>query len=96
MIVAADRDALYDASDQLKQIDNELKRIQFSVEQLVYSTCTNWQGDSERAFAEKIIVINEKFNDLHAFVDYYSKLLKSFADSYEALDEETTKKINLI
>ena len=96
MIVAADRDAMYEASDRIKLIDKELRRIQYDVEQLVYSTCTGWQGDAERAFAEKLIFINEQFNDLHAFVDYYSEMLKRFADSYETLDEETAKKIKLI
>ena len=96
MIVAADRDAMYTVSEELKQIDNDLKRIQFAIEQLIFSTYADWQGDSERAFAEKIIVINEKYHDLHAFVDYYSKLLKRFADSYQMMDEETAKRIKSI
>ena len=64
MIVAADRDAMYTVSDEIKQIDNDLKRIQFAIEQLIYSTYADWQGESERAFAEKIIVINEGMDSL--------------------------------
>ena len=96
MIVRADRDALCDAADQMLLIDKDLKRIQYAIEQIVYSTCTDWQGDAERAFAEKIILINEKFDILHSFVTDYSQKLKVFADAYEEFDTDIAKKINLI
>lgn len=96
MLVCSDRDRLYEASDEMIRIDMELENLQYAIEQLVYSTCTDWQGAAEKAFAEKIIIINEKYNTLHSFVKEFSRLLKDFADSYEALDEDIANKIKLI
>ena len=73
-----------------------IKKLNFDIEQLVFSTCDSWQGESERAFAEQIITINGKFDILYAYVDKYALLLKQFANDYEDMDANIADKIKRI
>lgn len=93
MIVFADSDGMRQASDGLEQLASLIKGLNYNIEQLVFSTCDNWQGEAERAFAEQIITINGKFDTLYAFVDMYALLLKQFADDYESMDTSIANKI---
>ena len=96
MIVSADTDRLYNAAEGMVQIAAEIKKLNYLIEQLVFSTCDDWQGASERAFAENIITVNEKFDELYTYVNEYSELLKRFANDYENMDAEIAKKIKRI
>ena len=73
-----------------------IKKLNFDIEQLVFSTCDSWQGESERAFAEQIITINGKLDILYAYVDKYALLLKQFANDYEDMDANIADKIKRI
>lgn len=86
MIVYADKEGLYRVAEEMEQIADAIKKLNFNIEQLVYSTCDSWQGKSEQAFAEKIITINGKFDTLYAYVETYSSMLKQFADDYASMD----------
>ena len=96
LIVYADKEGLYRAADEMIQIADVIKKLNFHIEQLVFSTCDSWQGESEQAFAEQIITINGKFDTLYAYVDRYASLLKQFANDYEDMDTGIANKINRI
>lgn len=96
MIVSSDKHYLYSASDQMLELRDELKRLQFNIEQLVFSTCDEWQGEAEKTFANKVITINEQYNRLCSFIDDYACLLKQFADEYEAMDKTVADRIKRI
>ena len=96
MIVFAEKDGLYQVADEMVQIAACIKKLNFNIEQLVFSTYDSWQGDSERAFAEQIIIINGKFDALYAYVDKYSSLLKQFADDYDNMDTSIAEKTKRI
>lgn len=96
MIVSADKLYLYSASNQMLEVRDELKRLQFNIEQLVFSTCDDWQGAAEKVFAEKVITINEQYARLCSFIDDCACLLKQFADEYEAMDKTVADRINRI
>ena len=96
MIVYADKEGLYRVAEEMLQTAGVIKKLNFKIEQLVFSTCDSWQGESELAFAEKIITINGKFDTLYAYVDKYAFLLKQFANDYEDMDTGIANKINRI
>ena len=96
MIVYANKEGLYRVAEEMQQTAGVIKKLNFNIEQLVYSTCDSWQGKSEQAFAEQIITINGKFDTLYAYVDQYASLLKQFADEYESMDIGIANKIKRI
>lgn len=96
LIVFADSDGMRQKADELEQLAGLIKGLNYNIEQLVFSTCDTWQGESEQAFAEQIITINGKFDALYAFVDMYALLLKQFADDYESMDTSIAQKIKRI
>lgn len=96
MIVYADKEGLYRTAEEMLQTAALIKKLNFDIEQLVFSTCDSWQGESERAFAEQIITINGKFDILYAYVDKYALLLKQFANDYEDMDANIADKIKRI
>lgn len=96
LIVFADSDGMRQTADELEQLAGLIKGLNYNIEQLVFSTCDTWQGESEQAFAEQIITINGKFDALYAFVDMYALLLKQFADDYESMDTSIAQKIKRI
>ena len=88
MVVFADKDGLYQAADDMRQIAALIKGLNYQIEQLVFSTCEDWQGEAERAFAGQIITVNEQFEHLKT-----AALLKRFADEYESMDTDIANKI---
>ena len=96
MIVYADKEGLYCAAEEMLKTADVIKKLNFNIEQLVFSTCDSWQGESEKAFAEQIITINGKFDILYAYVDKYASLLKQFANDYEDMDTSIANKIKRI
>lgn len=93
MVVFADKDGLYQAADDMRQIAALMKGLHYQIEQLVFSTCEDWQGEAERAFAGQIITVNEQFEHLYAYVDKTAALIKQFADEYKSMDTEIANKI---
>ena len=93
MVVFADKDGLYQAADDMRQIAALIKRLNRQIEQLVFSTCEDWQGEAEQAFAAQIITVNGQFDRLFAYVDRTAALLKQFADEYESMDTDIADKI---
>lgn len=93
MVVFADKDGLYQAADEMRQLAALIKGLHYHIEQLVFSTCEDWQGEAERAFAGQIITVNEKFDSLYAYVETTAALLRQFADDYESMDTDIAKKI---
>ena len=55
MVVFADKDGLYQAADDMRQIAALIKGLNYQIEQLVFFTCEDWQGEAERAFAGQIM-----------------------------------------
>ena len=93
MVVFADKDGLYQAADDMRQIAALIKGLNYQIEQLVFFTCEDWQGEAERAFAGQIITVNGQFEKLYAYVDKTVALLKRFADEYESMDTDIANKI---
>lgn len=96
MFVFADSGGMYSVSEEMERIGDTLKTLHYHIEQLVFSTCEDWQGASERAFAEQLIELNGKFDILYSFIKAYSSLLKSYADDYDRMDADIAKKIKRI
>lgn len=96
MIVYADKEGLIRAAEEMLQTAGVIKKLNFKIEQLVFSTCDSWQGEAEQAFAEQIITINGKFDTLYAYVERYASLLKQFAKDYEDMDTSIANKIKRI
>ena len=86
---------LIEKSNEIKTVTSELTRVMDNIEFLVLSLNGNWQGDAERAFAEKIIFVKKHFSDIATFFNDYSDLLDKFANVYEQQESDLSSKINL-
>lgn len=86
---------LIEKSNEIKTVTSELTRVMDDIEFLVLSLNGNWQGDAERAFAEKIIFVKKHFSDIATFFNDYSDLLDKFANVYEQQESDLSSKINL-
>lgn len=95
MQIQVDTRRLADKSNDIKLVKNELLSVMEQIEILVLSVNGSWQGDAERAFAEKILYVKQQFSHITAFFEEYSDLLKDFAYKYDQQEAELSSKINL-
>ena len=82
-------------SNVIKTIQGTLQNNMENIESLVISMNGSWQGDSERAYASKILFVKKEFSGIMTFLEEYASLLESFADQYDAFDSDLATKISL-
>ncbi len=95
MDIQVNTNQLESRSNEIQFLKAELENIMEEIELLVLSVNGSWQGDAERAFAEKIIYVKKQFSHISTFFDDYAKLLKKFAYTYEQQETDLSSKINL-
>ncbi len=95
MEIQVNANSLNDKSNEIQSLKFELEKIMEEIELLVLSVNGSWQGNAERAFAEKIIFVKKQFSHIATFFDDYAKLLKNFAYTYEQQETDLASKINL-
>ena len=86
---------LVQSSNDIKSVKQDLVNTMDQIETLVLSVHGSWQGNAERAFAEKILYVKKQFSGIAAFFDDYAELLKKFASSYEQQEADLSSRINL-
>lgn len=96
MDIFVDPVALRAKSDDIRIVNGDLRVLMENIEILVLSVNGSWQGDAEKAYAEKILFIKNQFEPIAMFFDDYSDLLKKFADEYESQESDMASKINLV
>ena len=87
---------LDETGHQMAALKTDLMRTMEEIEILILSVNGAWQGDAERAFAEKILYVKRQFAEIASFFDDYAALLKGIAYDYERVDNELASKFNLI
>lgn len=95
MDIQVDTLQLLQKSDEIRGVKSELEDIMAQIEALVLSANGSWQGEAERAFAEKILYVREQFAGIATFFDGYAQLLQSFSSAYEQLDKNLATKIQM-
>ena len=95
MDIQVNTNALADRSFRIRDLKNELNQTMEHIELLVLSVNGSWQGDAEKAFAEKILYVKHQFSHITAFFEEYAALLDSFAVNYDRQDGDIASKINL-
>lgn len=82
------------ASDILL-LNNELCDQMEQIEGLVLSLNGDWQGESEKAYASRILYIKNQFSHISKFFEDYAYLLRDLAVKYEENDKDISSKIHL-
>ncbi|MBO5869592.1 MAG: WXG100 family type VII secretion target [Clostridia bacterium] len=95
MNIQVDPSRLIEKSNEIKTLKIDLLNTMEQIELLVLYVGGSWQGDAERAFAEKILFVKKQFGNIATFFDDYAELLKSFAYTYEQQETDLSSKINL-
>lgn len=95
MNIQVDTSQLNEKSNEIKALKSELLNTMEQIETLVLSVTGGWQGDSEKAFAEKIIYVKKQFANIATLLDNCAELLKGFAYTYEQQETDLSSKINL-
>lgn len=95
MNIQVDTTQLLQRSNDIRSVKIDLMNTMDQIEALVLSVNGSWQGNSERAFSEKILFVKKQFSGIATFFDDYSELLKQFAYSYEQQESDLSSKINL-
>ncbi len=87
---------LVDGSQRIREIKGDLLRTMEDIECLVLAVGGAWQGDAERAYAEKILYVKQQFSHIAQFFGDYADLLEQFAYAYEQQESDMTSQINLV
>lgn len=95
MRICADPIQMRGKGDAVRTLRAALQNNMDRIESLVLSVNGAWQGDSERAYASKILFIKREFSGILSFLEDYAALLASFADQYDEFDSGLAAKISL-
>lgn len=87
--------AMEDRSFHIRGLKNELTQTMEQIELLILSVDGAWQGDAEKAFAEKILYVKNQFSHIAAFFEEYATLLDQFSREYQRQESDIASKINL-
>lgn len=95
MKLEVDTDLLRTRADAVRLMAADLEKNMDEIEMLVYTTSGAWQGDSERAFASRIIYVRKQFSALKTFFEEYADLMDESAERYDRHEADLASRINL-
>lgn len=96
MKIEVNTDGMIKESGSIKTITAELQTVMAEIENCVISVNGKWQGDSEKAFAQKIIYVKNQFSNIISFFDEYAETLCKLANEYENFDCILKNKITVL
>ena len=96
MTISVDTEALHGRSGEIAAVSGELESCMQQIENVVLSIGSQWQGDAERAYTAKLLMLRQQYAGMTAFLNEYAALLTDFSERYEAYDRELSEKINFI
>lgn len=94
MQISVDTDALRRESERVRLQKSEIEGVLSSLELLIMSLGSEWQGDAQVAYASRIVYIKREYAGLISFLDSFSELLDCAADDYEELDLSIVNEID--
>lgn len=83
------------SANEIRILKNELAEQMNRIEELIQSMDGAWQGDSERALENKILVLKDRHAQLLDSINTYARLLLDFSGKYEQLEKANASKISL-
>ncbi len=96
MKIAIDTRQVQNNVNDMRLLNSELQKTMEEIENLIFSVNGSWQGDSERAFASRIVFVKREFSNIASFLNDYANLLQGFADGYDEYDNTLCSRINAI
>lgn len=96
MNVYVEPESLIESYNKMKLVIGELKNIFNRIETFVASINGEWQGNAEKVFSGKIMIIRNQYSDIECFYNDCAELIKEISDSYEEQDVNTARLIELI
>ena len=75
-----------------EDLENSMKQL----EEVVWSLTGEWQGETQKALSDRIILVKARYERLIEFLRAYANLLGDFSDEFENYEHETAQRINLI
>ena len=95
-MIVFDSQKMIERYHEIRNINRQLQQNIEKIEKLVLSIEGEWQGNSGKAYVDKLIYVKSKFNVLNCFYDEYSELLKQYAEMYENHEKELLLKISRV
>lgn len=93
MKITVDVDRMRIVSGEIRNITAVLQSNMDAMEFLVNSMNGEWQGDSERAYAARLIYVRREFKEIEHFFEEYASLLNRFAEEYQSYEDQLAAKI---
>ena len=93
MKITVDADRMHSMAAEIRTTVDMLRYNMNTMELLVHSMNGEWQGDSERAFASKIVYVRREFKEVENFFAEYASLLERFAEEYIRHEDEVAAKV---
>ena len=95
MEIKAEPIQLTNEKTDINLLANQLRINMAQIEALVLSTNGEWQGESEVAYAGKIIYVKNQYMKLITFIEQYAELIGLYAEQYEDYEQQLAGKIDL-
>ncbi|MGN1419679.1 MAG: WXG100 family type VII secretion target [Acutalibacteraceae bacterium] len=86
--IFVDTEQMKGKADAVLNVAYELNENMNRIENLVLNLGCEWQGESERAFAAKILFVRKQFEALYGFLVDYAEVIKCAANDYENTENQ--------
>lgn len=96
MLILVDEMKVKATCSEIHYIAREMERCMNSIDNLIQSVSGSWQGESEKAYENKIISIRRQYVKMIEFFDSYADSIEEIVDSYEENQMKYMSRINNI
>lgn len=96
MLISVDEMRVKTTCGEIHFLVREKERCMNNIDNLVQSVSGSWQGESEKAYENKIISIRRQYAKLIEFWDSYANLMEEIVNSYEEFEMKYASRINNI
>ncbi len=96
MELYVDEEMLKQRLAEMRMVKDELKLVLNKIESAVLSTNGAWQGDAEKAYENKFILVKEQYESVIQFIENYTDMIEEFTDSYIEFENQLKQKISLV
>lgn len=95
-MIVVDTDAMQQTYLHMRELIFELEENMQKIERLVDSVQGEWQGESEKAFMQKLFYVKTQFMRLYMFLEEYVDALEECIEQYELHEQQVYLRLTLI
>lgn len=96
MEISVNAEAMLNMAEKTRILKNEIHNEYNQIERLVLSVGADWQGESERAFASRIVYLKKHFEKLESFFEELSDFYEKISARYEEVEKTIINEFNQI